>query len=176
MIYFIVGDDMKNINNKGFTLVELLATMSILSVIMILAVPNVVGIVARNKNKTYIEDAKKLVSISKYKMKSDSSVKEILSKNNPVCLSLQYLDAGKELNDAPNGGTYNNNSYVRIVKDSSGKYTYTVQLLETPSGTTTYSGIKAIDSNTLNNSTTASKSDSIVSSNVIPTSCSGTKF
>ena len=110
MIYFIVGDDMKNINNKGFTLVELLATMSILSVIMILAVPNVVGIVARNKNKTYIEDAKKLVSISKYKMKSDSSVKEILSKNNPVCLSLQYLDAGKELNDAPNGGTYNNNS------------------------------------------------------------------
>lgn len=168
---------MKNINEKGFTLIELLATMSILAIIMLLAVPNVVGIVQRNKNKTYIEDAKKLVSLSKYKIKSDPSLKSLLQTHQSACLSLQYLDAGKELNDAPNGGTYSNESYVRVLLDYAGEYNYEVQLLEEDNTKTTiYRGIKATDSKNLTDSTTASKSESIVSSNATKVSCSGKIF
>ena len=46
-------------DKKGFTLVELLATVVILGIIMIVAVPNVMGILTRNRSNTYLEDAKK---------------------------------------------------------------------------------------------------------------------
>ena len=37
-------------NNRGFTLIELLATIAILAIIMLVTVPNVIGIIERNKN------------------------------------------------------------------------------------------------------------------------------
>ena len=42
-------------NEKGFTLVELLATVSILGIIMLIAVPNILGTVERNKKTFGIE-------------------------------------------------------------------------------------------------------------------------
>ena len=48
-------------NKKGFTLIELLATIVILGIIMIVAVPNVTGIIYRNRANTYVEDAKKIM-------------------------------------------------------------------------------------------------------------------
>ena len=62
-------------NNKAFTLVELLATLAILSVIMIIAIPNVIGILEKNKNTTYVEDAKKLVALADYEFTRDDSIK-----------------------------------------------------------------------------------------------------
>lgn len=125
----------KNINNKGFTLVELLATISILAIIMLLAIPNVVGVVQRSRNKTYVEDAKKLVALAKYKVKSDSRVKKELSRSGTsVCLYISYLDKGGEIKDAPNGGSYSNkSSYVKVTRDYTDEYSYEVQLLETSS-------------------------------------------
>ena len=61
-------------NNKGFTLVELLAVLSVLAVLMLLAVPNVIGVVQRDKNKTYVEDAKKLVTLAEYKIRSNPNL------------------------------------------------------------------------------------------------------
>lgn len=128
---------MHNINNKGFTLVELLATISILAIIMLLAIPNVVGVVQRSRNKTYVEDAKKLVALAKYKVKSDSKVKKEFDNSygyGGVCLYISYLDKSGEIKDAPNGGTYSkDNSYVKVTKNTDGSYKYEVQLLETSS-------------------------------------------
>lgn len=117
---------MKKINSKGFTLIELLAAITILSIMMLLAIPNVVGVVQRNKNKTYVEDAKKMITLAKYKIK-----KKPFSEGSE-CYKLEDLDESQEINDAPNGGTYEQeSSWVKVIRDQeSGEYQYRVQIVE----------------------------------------------
>lgn len=115
-------------NHKGFTLIELLATMAVLAVLMLLAIPNVIGVVQKNKNNAYIEDAKKLVTLAEYKINSDPNVKP--TKGKSVCLYMEYLDLSNELDEPPNGGKYDrNNSYVHVTKQE-GELKYKVQLIE----------------------------------------------
>lgn len=117
---------MKKINSKGFTLIELLAAITILSIMMLLAIPNVVGVVQRNKNKTYVEDAKKMITLAKYKIKKNPLSSE------SKCYSLKDLDESNEISDAPNGGTYDQgSSWVKVTKNSeNGEYQYRVQIVE----------------------------------------------
>lgn len=116
-------------NNKGFTLVELLATISLLAVLMMIAVPNIIGVVNRNKNKTYIEDAKKLVALAEYKVRSDPASKP--TQGEYFCFSMETLGEGEFDSTAPNGGTYNSkNSYIRVTKDSNNALKYSVVLVE----------------------------------------------
>ena len=57
-------------NQKGFTLMELLATIVILSIIMLIAVPNVINTLDKNKRSfTYVEDAKKMITLAEYKFR-----------------------------------------------------------------------------------------------------------
>ena len=65
-----VGEDMK----KGFTLIELLAVIIILSVIMSIAIPNIIATIDRNKKDAFIDDAKRMISAAEYKVRSDSSI------------------------------------------------------------------------------------------------------
>ena len=58
---------MKAKNSLGFTLIELIATITILGIIMLIAVPNVISVVTKNKNQTYVNDARKFVTLAKYK-------------------------------------------------------------------------------------------------------------
>ena len=53
---------MKKLNNKGFTLVEVLAVLVILVVIMSIAIPNISSSVERSKSKQ--DDARKKILIS----------------------------------------------------------------------------------------------------------------
>lgn len=117
-------------NNKGFTLIELLATVTLLSVLMIIAVPNIIGVVNRNKNKSYVEDAKKLVSLAEYKVRSDSTLKPPVGSNQVYCFTMGYL-GGEEFGTAPNGGKYSTTkSYVSVSFDGGSKLNYYVQLVE----------------------------------------------
>lgn len=120
------------INNKGFTLIELLATMVILSIIMVVAVPNVMGILNGSRANTYVEDAKKLISLAEYEIRATPSLRP--DKNACTALTLSYLD-DSELDNAPNGGAYESeNSYVIVVNKptAAGKnrYVYYVTLDE----------------------------------------------
>lgn len=125
--------------NKGFTLVELLATMALLAILMIMAVPNVIGVVQRNKNKTYVEDAKKLVSLAEYKVRSNSKYKPAPSTS--WCFKLQQLGENN-FDKAPNGGTYHSEySYVRV-RNTGAELNYYVQLVE-QKGKDNYIGIIA---------------------------------
>ena len=125
---------MKMINNeKGFTLVELLATMAILATLMLIAIPNVIGIVQRNKNKTYIEDAKKLETLAAYKVRSNpTELKPASGKS--YCFLLPFLDKSNELSDPPNGGEYDKTMTYVIVYNSNGTLKYYVQLYENKNG------------------------------------------
>ena len=106
-------------NNKGFTLIELLATITILSIIMLIAIPNVIGVVQRNKQKTFVEDAKKFISLAQYK-----KAKVVSSTTR---FTLGDVDEGDDLTEGPNGGVYSKDlSYVTIIDNN----TYQVCLKE----------------------------------------------
>ena len=65
---------MKKVNKKGFTLVELLATLVILGLLTVIAAPNIIGILTNTKLNTYISDANKLQTLAEYKFRSDSKI------------------------------------------------------------------------------------------------------
>jgi len=113
---------------KGFTLVELLATLAIISIIMMIAVPNVMGILDRNKRSTYLEDAKKLVTQADYKFRMAQTIEKPKG-NECIVFRMKSLDVS-EIKKGPEGSDYNiNNSFVAI-KYEGGTYQYAVMLYE----------------------------------------------
>ncbi len=128
-------------NKKGFTLIELIATITILSIIMAVAIPNVLSVTRKNKNQTYINDARKLVTLAKYRFESDAT---IVRPNGSTCVIIKMGSLDKsELQKTPENGTYDfDNSYVKITYDSVNlKYVYEVQLLEFINGETKVKGV-----------------------------------
>lgn len=116
-------------NNKmGFTLIELIATITILGIIMLVAVPNVIGVVNKNKNQTYVNDARKLVTLAKYKFDSDANVMRP-SSTNCVVMKISGLDRS-ELQKGPEEGTYDENLSFVVIRYENGKYEYYAQLVE----------------------------------------------
>lgn len=67
------------INNKGFTLVELLASIAILAIISLIAVPSMLSISDKNKKEVYVNDAKRLISIAKYEANKHAEKKDLLN-------------------------------------------------------------------------------------------------
>lgn len=121
-------------NKKGFTLIELIATITILSILMAVAIPNVISITRKNKNQTYINDARKMVTLAKYRFESDATIPKPSSSSSVVIL-LIALDRS-ELQKGPENGQYDTErSYVKITYDSTQKkYIYWVQIAEKLSG------------------------------------------
>lgn len=135
---------MKKLNKKGFTLIELIATIAVLGIIMMVAVPNVTSIIDKNKRTQYINDAKKLAILAKYKFES-SNLPKPTSRD---CYLYMFRDLDKtNLSEAPNGGKYMEDySYVVIKYNSSSmEYDYFVHLVEEYSVGTVkyYRGVKA---------------------------------
>lgn len=120
------------VNKRGFTLIELLAAMVILGLIMVIAVPNVMGILTQSRANAYVEDAKKLMSLAEYKFRGTASITRP-SSGRCIIMSLKSLD-NSELENAPNNGAYDkDNSYIIIKNTGSAtkaKYTYYVTLDE----------------------------------------------
>ena len=113
-------------SNKGFTLIELVATITILSIIMMIAVPNVVSILNKNKAQTYVNDARKLVTLAKYLFESDATIDRT------------------ELNKGPENGRYDLEQSFVVIKYNGTTYEYRVQLYEnyTKNGRNVQKGIK----------------------------------
>lgn len=135
-------------NQKGFTLVELLAVIVILGIIMAIAIPNVTGILYRNRSSTYVEDAKKLATTAEYKFRGSNNGIVRPADGQCVVMNLAYLD-NSEFEDPPNGGEYlKNQSYV-VIKRNGSSYEYYVQLLEKITDDTDRRGIPLIKSTSL---------------------------
>lgn len=127
-------------NNKGFTLIELMAVFVVLGVLMSVTIANIVGITTANKQQAYAEDAKKFKNSVEYRFRGDSTIEKPKNNNECIVANLKYI-AGSEFDDAPYGGTYDmNRSYVIMTKKNN-EYKYYVQLVEKiPEGG--YRGIK----------------------------------
>ena len=115
-------------NNRGFTLVELLAALVILALLMLVAVPVVMNILTRNRANTYVEDAQKMISRAEYTFRGDAQIKRP-SKGNCIIMSLRYLD-NSEFEESPNNGEYMRDYSFVIIKREDKGYSYYVRLIE----------------------------------------------
>lgn len=109
--------------DKGFTLVELLGVLVILSIIMLIAVPNVISIMDKNKKDIYISDAKKMVAAVQYELSKKSAYPE-----GSCYVKLSAL-SNIDLGESPNKGSYKDESYIVVTKESN-VYTYTIYLTD----------------------------------------------
>lgn len=137
-------------NQKGFTLVELLATLLIIGVVMGITIPNVTGIFNQGKITTYAEDAKKMRTSAEYMFRGNNEITKPVENNECIVVSLKYLN--NEEYKAPYGGKYlDNKSFVVIRKVNTAtvkKYYYYVQLIEQlPDGG--YRGFQLVDATLL---------------------------
>lgn len=119
-------------NKQGFTMVELLATITILGIIMLIAVPNVLSIIDKNKKRTYVEDAKKMQVLAEYKLRSDTTIEKPRS-GYAIAITLQSMDV-TELSSAPEGGEYSGSESFVLISNESGTYKYYVAIKETYDG------------------------------------------
>lgn len=68
-------------NKKGFTLIELIAVVVIMSIIAVIATPNVINMMDTGNNKKYISDASNFISKAKYMYKQEKYKKNFNTTN-----------------------------------------------------------------------------------------------
>ena len=109
------------INNKGFTLVELLAVLAIIAIIGMIAIPNVISVVDNNKKDLMLQDAQKFVSLAKAAIMKDRVFRDDITKTvTEPPYFLVDLDTKGTIQIDPDGGAYvRNNSYVKYYKEAS---------------------------------------------------------
>ena len=123
-------------------MIELLATIVILGIIM-----NVTGIIYRNRANTYVEDAKKMVTLADYAIRGSNNKIVKPADGHCIAFSLQYLD-NAEFEEPPNGGDYQKNDSFVVVKKEGTKLVYYAQIVELYKST--YRGVSFTTSSSLN--------------------------
>ena len=109
---------MKMNKKNGFTLIELLAVIVILGIIMLIAIPNIISTLDKNKKDTLLKDAQRMVSAAEYKMTNPSS--EEPNANKVIIIALKDLPTAS-LKESPYGTNYSQtNSFVAVTKDQEG--------------------------------------------------------
>ena len=119
---------------NGFTMVELLATMVILGILMVFSLPAIFGMLERNRNKIYTNDAKEFISRVEYQLRSKSAYMDKPSPEDCIIVGLEFLD-DEEFGSPPNGGVYSmDHSFVVVRNHDNGKLDYSVTLIEAVKG------------------------------------------
>ena len=157
---------------NGFTFIELLAMITVIGIIMVVAIPNISGMM-KNQRLTQIKsDANSMVETAKMK----ASKEKFLSKPNArecIVFSLDYLNDEDNMTVGPNGGKYDLYDsfvvYTRVNDATTGsKYKYYVRLVENYKGKRTgihfldsddISGLKTYHIETIEDNTNLTKND-----------------
>lgn len=124
---------MKKMNSRGFSMLELLASIVLLGIMMGVALPAVMGILRNTKMNTYVGDSLRFISTVDNTIRKDNKM-EYPAVDECLFISLEYVN-NNTFEEAPNGGTYDKKrSFVlakRIPRSSSGQnFTYYVRLVE----------------------------------------------
>lgn len=124
--------------NKGFTLVELLVMLIVLSILIAISVPNIAGIISNNRKSIMLDDANRMLDNAKVRLNVNED--EYLPKENNACtlLRLSALDRNDDFKSGPNGGEYDkNDSFVlitRLKSETEIEYNYYLRLIEIKDG------------------------------------------
>lgn len=116
-------------NNKGFTLVEVIAVVALLGILTVLVVPRIFDLITDSRKDIYVQDAIRLISQAQYTMNSKSVKIEKPDSGEVIVFSMKFLSID-DFQSPPNGGTYLPESSFVIVKNVRGEYIYSVMLVE----------------------------------------------
>ncbi len=136
---------MKKINKKGFTLVELIVTITILGVVTLIALPGITAIQKNLNNRKYELFKNSIESTAKLYV--DSRSEDVFGYDDNGCVEIDVTELGKvrilEDVNINNVACINDDTFVRVRK-SGDKYEYNVFLNCTSNGEVVYSdnGVK----------------------------------
>ena len=135
-------------NNKGFTLIEIIAVVTLIGILSILVVPKIFSLVNDSRKSIYVEDAIRLISKAQFTMNSQSVKIEKPDKGEVIIFSMKYLSPA-DFQSPPNGGVYLPESSFVVVKNVNGKYIYSAMLVEKTKDSE-YIGVELSTENALN--------------------------
>lgn len=114
---------------KGFTLIELLAVITIMAIMVVIATPNIIGMLSKGKKEQYVADASNMISKAKY-MYSNKDRYPGAFTTSGSCSLISIANLG--LNDSQKKDAFGDpydltNSRVQVcVQDN--KYVYSISL------------------------------------------------
>lgn len=115
-------------NEKGFTLIEVMAVIIILGVLMLIAVPNTTTMLEKNKKEAMVEDAKKLISLGEYQVQKDKRVELPETASEATIITLKYMNTN-DLDKTNYSTTYNKDRSFVAIKRVGDKYVYYAHLV-----------------------------------------------
>ncbi|WP_163150271.1 prepilin-type N-terminal cleavage/methylation domain-containing protein [Anoxybacillus sp. MB8] len=103
-------------NEKGLTLIELLAVIVILGIIAAIAIPSIGGLIENSRKDAHIANAQQMVNAARLAYTADSTVTEY---------TLKYLEEKKYLESVkkPGGGQYDKTASKVVLDDGVWKVT-----------------------------------------------------
>ncbi len=113
-------------NQKGLTLIELLAVIVILGIIAAIAIPSVNTIISNSKKSAQKENARAMIDAARYKVNS-----EFISTSKTFTLADLQDDKANYIEKItdPSGDGYDSSKSKVIAKEEDGSFSYSVCLV-----------------------------------------------